>query len=198
MKPSVLYIESYFQKWHNQVLYLSWRKGSCSFERTKGKWNASNIGDNVGFYVTSPIKRIIGFGKINEKFIDEKLIWPDEKLFNISIYKYSIKFNVYYLIGDWQKGIDKLTTHRPHMTHTSKNILIFSQCVQCVICVKHSNHLTSRNWRPIINLSKSCCKCLCSLDRYRIHFVKLDCYHGRVPTIHMDSLSIFITPLAVA
>jgi hypothetical protein len=89
-------------------------------ERTKGQWNTSNIGDYLGFYVTSPTKRIVGFGEINEKFVDDNIVWPDEKLFNISIWKYRIKFKVYYLIGDWQKGIG-IPTHI--MLNTGRKVI---------------------------------------------------------------------------
>jgi hypothetical protein len=41
---------------------------------TKGNWNTLSLGDYVAFYVTSPIKRIIGFGLITSKFIAEDLL----------------------------------------------------------------------------------------------------------------------------
>jgi hypothetical protein len=89
------------ETWPIALLYNMWGFS----ERTKGKWNTCNNGDYVGFYVTSPVKRIIGFGTIKEKFVDEEIIWPDEKLFNRSIWKYRLKLNVCYVIDDWEKGI---------------------------------------------------------------------------------------------
>lgn len=74
-------------------------------DSTKGLWNTSNIGDYVAFYVTAPIKRIIGFGKITEKFIDNEPTWYDEKLFKTSIWKYRIKFEKYHVIENWNNGI---------------------------------------------------------------------------------------------
>lgn len=50
-------------------------------ERSKGLWNTSNMGDYLAFYVTHPIKKVVGFGIIIEKFIDDKFIFPDEKTF---------------------------------------------------------------------------------------------------------------------
>ena len=36
-------------------------------EKTKGSWNKSYSGDYIAFYVTKPLGKIIGFGKIIEK-----------------------------------------------------------------------------------------------------------------------------------
>jgi len=74
-------------------------------ETSKGLWNTIKIGDFVGFYVTSPIKRIVGFGKIKKKTIDETIFWPDEKFFKRSIWKYRIEFNILHKIEDWENGI---------------------------------------------------------------------------------------------
>lgn len=75
-------------------------------EKTKGLWNKSNIGDYLAFYVILPIRKIIGFGRIKEKYIDESLIWYDEKIFNRSLWKYRISFDGQYTIKDWGNGIE--------------------------------------------------------------------------------------------
>lgn len=50
-------------------------------KRTIGSWHTSNVGDYVAFYVTSPIKKIIGHGRITKKFESDDILWPDEIMF---------------------------------------------------------------------------------------------------------------------
>ncbi len=71
-----------------------------------GSWNKSNVGDYIAFYVTTPIKKIIGFGNIIEKFIDRKITWPDEKFVNKPIFSNRLKFEVMFLIEHWKEGIN--------------------------------------------------------------------------------------------
>lgn len=71
-----------------------------------GSWNRTKIGDFGAFYVTSPIKKIIGFGKIVDKFKDSKLIWFEEKIAEKAIYSNRLRFKTIFLIDDWKKGID--------------------------------------------------------------------------------------------
>lgn len=75
-------------------------------EKSKGYWKACNIQDYLAFYVTSPIKTVIGFGIIRDKLIDENIVWLDEKMFGKSIYKYRIRFDILHVIKDRQKGIE--------------------------------------------------------------------------------------------
>ncbi len=70
-----------------------------------GLWNKTNVGDNIAFYVTFPIQKIIGFGKITEKFIDTKIIWPDEKLVNRAIFSHRLKFKIITIVHDWDHGV---------------------------------------------------------------------------------------------
>jgi predicted RNA-binding protein len=74
-------------------------------EKSKGFWNRSYIGDYVAFYVTLPIGRVIGHGRITNKFISENLIWPDEKMFGKSIWPYKIEFEKRLVIDEWDQGI---------------------------------------------------------------------------------------------
>jgi hypothetical protein len=63
------------------------------------------IGDLLAFYVTSPIKKVIGFGKITGKDIDEELIYSDEQMFNRSIWKYKIRFEILFSIYTLENGV---------------------------------------------------------------------------------------------
>lgn len=74
-------------------------------ERSKGSWNTSITGDHLAFYVTSPVKKIIGFGMIETKFIDETKVWPDEIKFGIALWKYRFKFRKIYSLDNWDQGI---------------------------------------------------------------------------------------------
>jgi len=74
-------------------------------EKTQGLWSNTKVGDFIAFYVTSPKKKIIGFGKITKKFVDEEIFWPDEKLSNEVLWKYRLKFSIIHLIKNWNEGI---------------------------------------------------------------------------------------------
>ncbi len=59
-------------------------------KKGKGIWKTTQVGEYVGFYATSPIKKIIGFGKITEKFTDRKLVFPDELFHKKPLWPYRI------------------------------------------------------------------------------------------------------------
>lgn len=73
---------------------------------TYGLWNTSKVGDFVAFYVTLPIKKIVGFGKITEKFVDDAIIWKDEEFFGKAIWKFRIKFEVIRMTKKWKNGVE--------------------------------------------------------------------------------------------
>ncbi len=70
-----------------------------------GLWNTTNKNDLILFYVTKPTQKIIGFGTITDKFISNEILWPDEKIFKRSIWKYRVKFQVMHLIKKWENGL---------------------------------------------------------------------------------------------
>lgn len=74
-------------------------------ERSKGLWNTCQLGDYLAFYAVKPIGKIIGFGIITRKFIDELEVFPDERLFHRSIWKYRFEFKKIQIIDDWKKGV---------------------------------------------------------------------------------------------
>jgi predicted RNA-binding protein len=75
-------------------------------QKNIGLWNTINEGERVAFYVTSPVKKIIGFAVINEKFVSKEILWPDEKLFNKSIWENRVKFKIKMLVKNWSDGVD--------------------------------------------------------------------------------------------
>lgn len=87
--------------WKSSLMYNLWGLS----ERTKGSWNTTQVGDWVAFYVTSPISKIMGFGKVKEKFMDEEIVWSDERMMRRSIWKYKLKLNIIYVLEEWGEGI---------------------------------------------------------------------------------------------
>jgi hypothetical protein len=74
-------------------------------KKGKGLWEATNEGDKVAFYVTLPIKKIIGFGKITKKYIGNDILFYDEKILGSLIWVYRFNFQIECLIKDWKNGI---------------------------------------------------------------------------------------------
>ena len=89
------------QSWKSSLKHNLWGLS----EKTKGSWNTAQVGDWVAFYVTRPISRIMGFGKITKKFVDEDLVWPDEQIMRRSIWKYKLGLNVIYVLEEWENGV---------------------------------------------------------------------------------------------
>lgn len=74
-------------------------------ERSKGYWNTAKVGDYLAFYVTSPIKRVIGFGIVARKFTDEEIIFPDERLFGKPLWLYRLEYSKISAIERWEDGV---------------------------------------------------------------------------------------------
>ena len=88
--------------WKIALQHLQWGFS----QKNIGLWNTINEDEFVAFYVTKPIQKIIGFGKITEKFITKSIIWPDEKFFKKSLWPFKCQFSVIHKIHPWKTGID--------------------------------------------------------------------------------------------
>ena len=75
-------------------------------KKTIKLWDAVEKGDNVCFYITKPIKKIVGFGKIEEKFESTEIFWPDEILFKKILWPYRLEFRPIIVINNWSEGLD--------------------------------------------------------------------------------------------
>ncbi|MEM3421421.1 MAG: EVE domain-containing protein [Candidatus Hadarchaeum sp.] len=68
-------------------------------ERQKNLWEKLQKGDLLLFYATSPVSGIIGVAKIDNKVIQDKPLWPEEreknKLFGSTAL--SLKLNTFFL-----------------------------------------------------------------------------------------------------
>jgi hypothetical protein len=93
--------------WTTSLLYSRWGFS----ERSKGSWNTSDVGDYLAFYVTSPIKKVIGFGRISRRYVDDSLVFPDERLFGKAIWMFRLEFVKIYVTEDWEAGV----TLPPHL-----------------------------------------------------------------------------------
>lgn len=110
-------------------------------EKTKGNWNTSNEGEFFAIYVMVPIGKIVGFGKILSKFVDDRLIFPDEKFFQKPLFKYRLQFEVIHIIEKWDQGISvppeiMLNTGRRVISKKTFQDLVDSACSKWHIDLK--------------------------------------------------------------
>lgn len=56
------------------------------------------------FYITKTVKGIVGVGKVETKFIQDKPLWPDEIAAGKVIYPFRFEFHIDYLLEekDWK------------------------------------------------------------------------------------------------
>jgi hypothetical protein len=73
-------------------------------EGRKNVWEKLQKGDILLFYATSPIKGIIGVGRIKNKFKQDKPLWAKEIKENRVIWPYRYDFEVEFLLprSDWE------------------------------------------------------------------------------------------------
>lgn len=100
--PRCYVLVGFEDTWKASLRYNAWGFS----ERSKGFWNTSSIGDYLAFYVGKPVQKIIGFGRITDKMIEDTIVWPDEEFFKKPFYRYRLKFKKLSTIDDWEKGIE--------------------------------------------------------------------------------------------
>ncbi len=68
------------------------------------EWKALDQGDIIFFHITKNIRGVVGVGKFETKFIQDKPLWPDEIAAKKVIYPLRFEFTVDYLIeeNDWK------------------------------------------------------------------------------------------------
>ena len=62
------------------------------------EWKALERGDIIFFYVTTPIKGVIGVGRVETKFIQDKPLWPDEIAIGKVLYPFRFEFHTDYVL----------------------------------------------------------------------------------------------------
>lgn len=86
-------------------------------ETIRSIWDSINLGDIAAFYVTSPISRVIGFGRITRKERSEELIWPREINEGRSIWTYKVYFDILHAVNDYRnEGIKPRDPRRSGIT----------------------------------------------------------------------------------
>ena len=98
-------------------------------ETSKGSWNKTNPDDLLVFYVMLPVRKIIGFGRVGKKFINDNLVWDEERKSNESIWKYKFEIKPSYVCKDWKDGIEL----PPMMLATSRKVIdkdVFAKLVK--------------------------------------------------------------------
>ena len=64
------------------------------------EWKALEKGDVLFFYITKTVKGIVGVGKFENKFIQDKPLWPDEITAGKVIYPFRFEFHIDYLLEE--------------------------------------------------------------------------------------------------
>lgn len=64
------------------------------------EWKALDKGDIIFFHITKTIGGIVGVGRVETKFIQDKPLWPDEIAIDKVIYPLRFEFHVDYLIEE--------------------------------------------------------------------------------------------------
>lgn len=69
------------------------------------EWKAMDPGDQIFFFVTKTVKGIVGAGRVETKFVQDKPLWPDEIQVGKIIYPYRFEFHIDYLLEEnrWYK-----------------------------------------------------------------------------------------------
>jgi predicted RNA-binding protein len=78
--------------------------GLKEFRELKSLWNLLEEGDKILFYVSNPIKGIVGVGKITTKFYQTNPLWPDEVQKGSVLWPLRFEFDIEYCLPPslWQ------------------------------------------------------------------------------------------------
>nr|BAJ49214.1 hypothetical protein HGMM_F32B02C09 [Candidatus Caldarchaeum subterraneum] len=73
--------------------------------KLKTRWEAVSRGDVLLFYCTAPVRGIIGYGKVKNKYKQDTPFWGEEIEQNRVIWPYRIEFEVDYVLPrpDWEE-----------------------------------------------------------------------------------------------
>lgn len=69
-------------------------------------WEMLGEGDGLLFYVTTPVKGVIGYGRVRAKFEQEQPLWPREVEEGRAIWPLRFEFDVEYClpVEEWESG----------------------------------------------------------------------------------------------
>lgn len=124
----------------------------------EGKWKYLQVGDHLFFYVTSPIIGIVGYGKVNAKFKQDKPLWQDEIINRTILYPYRFEFITDYLLPQekWKAG--KIKIHLPTGVYSGINIIDDQDLLDLIhgamkqnwnVTVESTPGITNTNLKPV-------------------------------------------------
>lgn len=88
-----------------------------------GKWKYLQVGDWLFFYATSPVVGIIGFGKVQAKFKQNKPLWPDEVLQKEVLYPFRFEFESDYVLPEDRWKEKRIKMRLPTGFYSGMNLL---------------------------------------------------------------------------
>jgi predicted RNA-binding protein len=89
----------------------------------KGKWRYLRPADWLFFYATSPVTGVIGFGKVQSKFKQNKPLWSDELLRKEVLYPFRFEFQSEYVLPEEQWKARKIKLSLPIGFYSGMNLL---------------------------------------------------------------------------
>jgi energy-coupling factor transporter ATP-binding protein EcfA2 len=74
--------------------------------KIRERWEELSSGDYILFFVKKPVKGVIGYGIVREKFKDDTLFWPDEINEGRVKWPYRFKFDIVYCLPQekWEES----------------------------------------------------------------------------------------------
>ncbi|MBO3797353.1 MAG: EVE domain-containing protein [Thermoproteota archaeon] len=74
--------------------------------RLKNSWNRVAQGDLLLFYVTSPVRGIVGVASVEGKAEENNILWRDEAVVGRVLYPYRILFKPVFILDEdkWETG----------------------------------------------------------------------------------------------
>src|SRR4030042_384834 len=88
-----------------------------------GKWKYLQEGDWLFFYVTSPVVGIMGVGKVQAKFKQNKPLWPDEVLQKQVLYPFRFEFKSEYIVSVQEWKTKRIRVQLPIGSYSGLNLL---------------------------------------------------------------------------
>jgi hypothetical protein len=75
-------------------------------DRYKYSWNQVSPQDTIFFYVTNPVKGVVGYGAIKEKLREDKPLWPEEVCAKQTLWPLRLLFDVTHCLPTerWETG----------------------------------------------------------------------------------------------
>jgi hypothetical protein len=77
-------------------------------KRLKGAWERVSSGDLLLFYVTSPVRGIVGFASVEGKAMEESILWHDEAVVGRVLYPYRILFKPLFVLSEDRWETDRI------------------------------------------------------------------------------------------